>query len=443
MRLSRSPGSLSASVVVPGLLALSAPLGLLATGARAAQVTEVADAVDGDDPFDANLELKFDVWRHSGLITRENFQPPEDQPTGDPRVAEVKEMTFEHVRFRIRPRLEVGIFHDLAVFAEWPIIISDQQSFRFADGTDESNSTFIRDAKDSPPVDSWPETEGAGNDALEIQDGRFGFPGKRYNDWRFGADGTFNGHRQGFDNPTFGLRFSPLNNDRDDTKPTITLQADYTAPFFPFMNPTGDEIEDPQNPGPVADGAHRFHFSVAMSKRFLILDPYFVVEYGLPLAATSGGSLLGYFPRQQGGFTAGVEIIPYEDKKLNQRFAIDLSANATYFSEGRDYSVVSDVLKEQTYTDQWVRTGVNAGLFFRAFEYFFFDITGSLAYDTEHLLTIEDFGVDGPDDNEEVNLDNPKERNPYYNPAIDTVGRRIGLEQSLHLGVLVHAGATF
>jgi hypothetical protein len=414
----------------------------VAPAAHAAQVTDVADAVDGDDPFDAHLEIKFDVRRHSGLITRENFQPPADG--GPPKVVDTKELTFEHVRFRIRPRLEVGIFHDLSVFAEWPIVIWDQQSFRFADGTNEGNSTFTRDQANAPGVDNWPETEGAGNARQEIQNGRYGFPGKPYNDFRLGQNGTFNGYRQGFDNPTFGVRFSPLNNERDDTKPTITLQADYTAPFFAIMDPTNDALGDPQDPGPVADGAHRFHFSIAMSKRFLVLDPYFVVEYGLPLPAASGGSLVGYQPRQVGGFTFGVEIIPYEDIKKHQRFAIDLSANATYFSEGRDYSIVSDVLKEQTYTDQWVRTGLNAGIYFRAFEYFFFDLTGSIAYDTPHVLTIEDFGKDLPDDdNDKVNLEVVAERNPFYNPVIDTVGRRVGLEQSLHLGVLIHAGATF
>lgn len=426
-------------------LFLAAPL--FAGGAHAAQVTEVADAVDGDDPFDANLELKFDVTRNSGTLTRENFQPPADEPTGAPRSVDVKEMAFEHVRFRIMPRLEVGIFHDLAVFAQWPIVIWDQTSFRYADGTDQGNSTLGRDQDPaaSPGVDGWPEDTGAGNNTQRIQDGTYGFPGKRYNAWRFNhADaGSFTGYRQGFDNPTFGVRFSPLSNERDDTKPTITLQADYTWPLFPFMDPTDDNITDPQDPGAIADGAHRFHFSVAMSKRFLILDPYFVVEYELPLAAPDKGSVTGYFPRQRGGFKAGVEIVPYEDAKLNQRFAIDVSSSATYFSEGRDYSVVSDVFREQTYTDQWVRTGLNAGIFFRAFEYFFFDATGTLAYDSTHLLTIEDFGSDGTDAGVQVNLENVNERNPYYNPALDTVGRRVLLEQSLHLGVLAHAGITF
>src|SRR4051794_21827384 len=96
---------------------------LSASPASAAQITDVADAVDGDDPFDANLEVKFDVTRHSGILTRENFQPPENDPTGAARIVDVKELSFERVRFRVRPRLEIGIFHDLSVFAEWPIVI--------------------------------------------------------------------------------------------------------------------------------------------------------------------------------------------------------------------------------------------------------------------------------------------------------------------------------
>jgi hypothetical protein len=430
-----------------------------ATSARAAQVTEVADAVDGGDPFDAYLELKLDVQRHSGTLTRENFQPPEDEPTGAPRTVDVSEMVFERTRFRIRPRLEVGIFHDLSVFAEWPIVIGDQTSFRYASGTDQLSSTLSRDQDPapSPPVDGWGEDTdgdgtidratdtGAGNDTPRVQDGKYGFPGKRYNAWRFNhaSGGTFNGYRQGFDNPSFGVRFSPLSNERDDTKPSITLQADYTPPFFQFMDPTNDEITDPRSPGPIADGAHRFHFSVAMSKRFLILDPYFLIEYEFPLAAQSGGSLTGYLPRHAGGCTAGIEIIPYEDKEQDQRFAIDVSADARYFSAGRDYSFIADVFREQTNTDQWVRTGVNAGMFFRAFQYFFFDAKGSLAYDSEHLLTVENFGTDSVDNNAQIDLANIVERNPYYNPALDTVGRRLLVEQSLHLGVLIHAGITF
>ena len=414
--------------------------------ARAAQITDVPDAADGDNPIDVHLELKFDFVRHTALITRENTQPPPDDPDGAPRTADVKELEWERQRFRLKPRLEVGVFHDLGLFVEWPIVLWDQQTTRFAEDTNSGNSTLIRDRAPNaaPTVEGWPEQAGAGNNKPEVQDGKYGFPNNGYNNWRFDGEGAWAGYRQGLDNPTFGVRWSPLNNERDETKPTVTLQTDYTPPFFGFMDPTADVLEDTGTPGNVSDGLHKFHFSIAMSKRFLVLDPYFMVEYTIPFVGGQAEHLLGHFPRQTGGFVAGLEIVPYEDKKLNQRFAIELQGSARYFSEGRDYSEISDLFREQTYTDQFVRVGAEAGLSFKAFKLFFFDVQGLLNYDTEHFLTIEDFGKDlADDDNEEIDLDDPRERNPYYNPSIDTVGRRLRIEQSLQLGVLAHIGVTF
>ncbi len=419
--------------------------GFSVAGAHAAAITDVPDAAEDGNPIDVHLELKFDFVRSTALITRENTQPPPDDATCAPRTADVKELQWERQRFRLKPQLQVGVFHDLALFVEWPIVLWDAQTTRFAEDTDAGNSTLVRDAAPAPTptVDGWPETAGAGNDKPEIQGGKYGFPNNGYNNWRFDGQGKWSGYRQGLDNPQFGIRWSPLNNERDETKPTITLQADYTAPFFGFMNPTTDELEDTGTPGNVADGLHKFHFSIASSKRFLILDPYFVVDYTIPFTGGKDEHLLGHFPRQTGGFVAGLEIVPYEDKKLDQKFAIELNGSARYFSEGRDYSEISDLFREQTYTDQFVRIGGEAGLRFKAFHLFFINVAGQFAYDTEHFLTIEDFGKDGDDGNDEIDLDNAGERNAFYNPAIDTVGRRLRIEQSVQLGVLAHIGVTF
>ncbi len=416
--------------------------------AYAAQVTDVADAAEEDDPIDVHVEVLFDFVRHTGLITRENTQPAPNDPNGPERTADVKELEYERLKLRLRPRLEVGVFHDLALFTEWPIVLYDQQKTRFADGTTAANSTITRDLNQAgtptTSVQGWPETEGAGNDVQAIQDGRFGFPGKGYTDWGVAADGSFEGYRANIDNPVFGIKWSPLNNERDETKPTITLQADYTAPFFGQMNPTGDVLNNATiGAAPAADGLHKFHFQVGMSKRTAIFDPYFLVEYTIPFVGNVAPEVLGHQPRQFGGFTGGVEIVPYEDKKLKQKFALILQGSATYFSEGRDYSEVSDLFKEMTYTDQFIRVGGRAGLRFSTYDIFFLNIQGLLNYDTEHFLTIEDFGRDLDDANDEIDLDNPLERNVYYNPAIDTVGRRLRIEQSLQVGFIAHIGVTF
>ena len=428
-----------------GFIALALATGGMAQAARAASITDVPDAAEEGNPIDVHLELKFDFVRSSALITRENTQPPPDDPSGARRTADVKELQWERQRFRLKPQLQVGVFHDLALFAEWPIVLWDSQTTQFADGTDASNSTLVRDQapNPSPTVDGWPETAGAGNNKPEVQDRKYGFPANGYNNWRFDNQGKWAGYRQGLDNPSFGVRCSPLNNDRDETKPTITLQADYTPPFFGFMDPTKDELEDTSAPGKVSDGLHKFHFSIASSKRFLILDPYFVVDYTIPFTGGGDEHVLGHQPRQTGGFVAGLEIVPYEDKKLDQKFAIELNGSARYYSEGRDYSEVSDLFREQTYTDQFVRVGAEAGVRFKAFKLFFLNIAGQFAYDTEHLLTVEDFGKDLDDANDEIDLDKPAERNPYYNPVLDTVGRRLRVEQSYQLGVLAHVGVTF
>jgi hypothetical protein len=444
----RTAGRAALALAQAAAVAVVAPLA--APAARAAGLTEVADAAEQDNPIDVHVGLSFDLLRHSALITRENTQPPPDDPDGAPRTADVKELRWEHLRYRVKPRLEIGVFRDLAIFTEWPIVLLSEQRTRFETGTTADNSTIVRDLPPAAPpsVDAWTQTEGAGNDQPKIQDGAtagsaYGFPANPYNNWRVGADGTWAGYRQGLDNPSFGLRWSPTNNARDETKPTITLQADYTAPFFGFMDPTNDVIEDAGAPGIVANGLHRFHFSVSMSKRFLLLDPYFLVEYSIPFTGSGDGHLLGHQPRQNGAFIAGLEIIPYEDKKQQQKFTVEVQGMARYYSEGRDYSEVSDLFREMTYTDQFVRVGGEAGIGFSAFNIVTLDVRGILNYDTEHFLTIEDFGKDLDDPNDEIDLDNPAERNPFYNPALDTVGRRLRIEDSVLMGFQARLGITF
>jgi hypothetical protein len=430
--------ALRSLVVASGFVAVS----FASASAHAAGITEVADAADDNNPIDVVGTVSFDFMRHSALLTRENTQPPPDDPNGLPRTANVKELQYERLRYRVKPRLEIGVWHDLSLFTEWPIVLWDEQTASFAEGTTAQNSTIVRDLAPATPatIDGWPQVEGAGNIRPEIQDGvasgsAYGFPKKAYNDWRLGSSSQWNGYRRGLDNPSFGLRWSPTNNRRDETKPTITLQADYTAPFFGFMDPTNDKLEDPTTPGIVANGLHRFHFSVAMSKRFLILDPYFLVEYSIPFVGGREDHVLGMLPRQNGAFLAGVDVIPFQDVAQGQSLVIELQAMARYYSEGRDYSEVSDLLREQTYTDQFLRVGGELGIAYQAFHFATIDLRGILNYDTEHFLTTEDFGKDGDDPNDEVDLNVAAERNPYFNPVIDTVGRRFRIEQSLLMGV--------
>jgi hypothetical protein len=441
----------SSLALVPLALLLAAP------PAFGAQATDVPDAVDGDDPFDAHLELKFDLMRKTSLITRENFQVPEGENRARP--IHVKEFEYQRLRMRLRPRLEVGVFHDLGIFVEWPIVLWDQRSTSFANGTNTDNSTVQRDAapNDAPGIDGWPNAGeapcGSGGIGGNVDgDGCWGLPQSAYNAWGF-TDGQWESVRAGFDYPQLGVRWSPINDERDPTKPTVTLQADYNLGFLPLPvhNPLRDAATQ-EDPGPVAHGKHEFHFQIALAKRYLLLDPFFLLDVHVPFAASD--AVLGYQVFPYGGFTLGMEIVPYENEKLHQKFAIQVSTDAKYFSEGRDYVEISDALGELTYRDDYMRAGFNLGLYFKAFQFGYIDIVGTAAYETPHYITTEDFGSDRCDedpDRPQPNCGNgvvdlaveDNERSGYFNPVYDVPGRRFRAEDSLRLQVMAHAAVTF
>jgi hypothetical protein len=444
------------------LLACVASSMLLASSAHAAKVTEVADAADGDDPFDANLELAFTFTRDTGVITREQTQ----LVAGENKARSVfaRELSYERLRLTLAPQIEIGLFHDLSLFVMWPIVLQDYSKLKFDPGVFSSsgtnNSTLAQHAVAQPTTAVWPETAGG-----KAEDGKFGFPERSYNDWRLNlgsANDVLETTRAGFDNPSFGLRFSPVNNRRDDTKPTITLQADYTPSLMGAMNPDApadDEGTATTGSGKlkednVADGLHKLHFLVAMSKRVSIFDPYFVAEYTLPFAATTppGSALTGYEPPHKGGITVGTEIVPFEDAETGQSFAIDLAASAQYVSRGRDYSPVSDAFRELTFVDQHLRAQARVGFLFQLLSYLQIDVTTTGRYVTEHLITGEDFGFDkATDDNNTADLDLSRcvsgsdqcERNEFFNPVIDTPGRRLRIEAAFGFDLMAHVAVTF
>lgn len=400
--------------------------GLWAAPSQAAQITEVADAIDGDDPFDANLDVSYRFTREGGAITREAVDANNRGTTN-------RELEYERLKHTLVPRLEVGLFRDLSIFAELPVVLSDTRKWWYADGVNNANSTLNADQSGpAPGLNGWGEDN-------------YGYPhglpgGPKTNEWRLN-DGAASTQRAGFDRPTFGLRFSPLNNARDASKPSITLQGDYRAPVFGGADPWKDAATGAE-PGAVAVEAHEFHVSVAMSKRAGVLDPFFKVDYTIPFAS-SGNNVAGFMPQQSGGFTMGMEIVPYESAVHHQRFAVLLAGNALYKSEGRVYSPVADLLQDLTYVEQSMQVGGGGGLFFQAGQYASFDVSGRFWHDTQHLLTSERLGSDASG-NGQVELDPAAgERSQYFNPVVDAAGRRLKLESAFAFEVGVHASIMF
>ncbi len=405
----------------------------LTHSAQAARITDVADAMDEEDPFDANIELQYDLRQHTATITRENYQNDSNANPPVDRIMRVKELAYEGTIHEIMPRLEIGLFRDLGLFLKIPIIMAWTQKTKYADGTNASNSTLAKEKNSENPtlVDGWPSQN-------------FGYPKDlAYNDWRFDpATGAFSSERAGPNNPTFGLRWSPTNNERQPSAVTTTIELSYTAPFFPYMDPWEEQETSTGGIGNVANGAHVVNFSVAMSKRFGALDPYFFLQYHGPIASSS--AMQGFHGQHVGGFRTGMELIASEDLEYSQKLAFDVFAGALYMSEGRNYSEISDVLNDLTYVEQFMRTEAGAGLYFRAGPFVHLDIDFAFTYDTDHMMTAEDIGED-KNGNNYVDLDDPQgnETNIYYNPILDTPGRRLYVEESIGWNLMIHGGLTF
>lgn len=442
----RAPSSmLSHSTVWMSGLSAIVLASVAASTTWAAGVTDVVDAAEPNDPMDVNIHIVTDMTFSSGLLVRENTQPPADG--GAARTVDVREMQYQRQRYVLRPRIDVALFHNLGIFAEVPFVLYEQTQFQFAEGTNAQNSTLARDQAPNPvrTIDGWTETAGSGSGTLV--DGKYGFPARPYNAWDFnmGANGSFQGVRLGLDNPIVGLRFAPLDYSRDDTMPSVAVEASYQIPVAPTMDPTKEEPRR-ASPGAVADGLHRLNVSVAFSKPVASIEPYFVVQ--TKLAAASAASYTDMLPRQEAGFVAGLEYVPYHRPDVGQRFALDVASFASFFSEGRDYSEVSDVLREVTYTDQYMRLGARGALVFQFSDYATFDLAAAASYDTEHFLTNEDIGtdLDAPGESGFGVVDLSPfsgERNPNFNPVLDTPGRRLKIEESVRFNLLARLVFTF
>lgn len=310
--------------------------------AHAAEATDVLDAIDGNDLFDANLEVSYRAHGKTSKITREDIRAG--------RHADVVEFLYVEQSQQIVPRARVGIFQDVELFAAWPMTIVETRTGWFHPrngnrdqaGGQLGYSTFLRDmclyggAPDSTgrtagarpaacsgyPTDgrntlsgnpgSWPVNHDYGVDA----DGRpvAGDYNGQDTDWSIDPNTKnfnpqFNSVRGAFKysvtngfaavptflgDPELGLAFSPftiarLNDARDSAMPTMRIELKYQVPIGLLDTPgpsrrnrdkLGGTFQD-FSPGGVGSGLHRFTVGASMSKRLKLMDPFVGGHYTL------------------------------------------------------------------------------------------------------------------------------------------------------------------
>ncbi len=187
--------------------ALSFALTILAAtqGARAAEVTSVLDAFDGDKVWDGAFGVRFQHVERRAQVLRE-WICQSDNALGDPsgrnplcpdgnEVLDSKQLAFTESIDIVNIDLRGGLWRDLEVFVTVPIIVSWSTDLSYADGVDGSNSLVA-----SPVIPSL-----------------FSVP-------------SSNSGRAGIGDLVIGVKWAPISNARDQGLPTWLVGIDYTAP---------------------------------------------------------------------------------------------------------------------------------------------------------------------------------------------------------------------
>ncbi len=437
--------------------------------------TNAIDAVDDGDPFDLDITAGFRRTRVAGTIQREPGPTP-DSGRGSANWTNIGD--WEHVRNELLLGLDIGIFRDVMLYARMPLVLSDTRRITYPG---------------SPPA-----AEVDTNLVEPIAGG--GAPQLFYMPFRSPT-------RSGIDTVTVGLGFDVLNQHRRPSFPTWMMLFELRLGVGSLLRPceksgverdpnTGAPITGGDgNPIPracssgVSRGTHAFRFESRMSRRYRYAEVYSGLLFHFEWAGRAksqfepGGDLAGYQntrPPVRGTFTAGVALIPWENRESWQRFTIDLRVRGTYVSEGRDYSPLYDALGSSQHpaltidnlegdpmgpnpgalrrvpftglTDVQAhgRLGGQIAIEMQAARYVRFRFGLDLDYITPHALTFSDgcdpnASADGPGDPRACNPRSPDDGliNPHHRPAIDRPGNRFRLDGALDLGLFFGATAQF
>ena len=121
----------------------------------------------------------------------------------------MKELRFSRVTQEVVPRARFGLYHDLELLIEAPVVLANEQEIRFAGNGGDKNGVVIT------PENST--TMPANGEDL------------------FGVPPAGLPKRSGFGDTLFMIRYSPISQTRDAQRATWTIEAGYRAPTGTIM----------------------------------------------------------------------------------------------------------------------------------------------------------------------------------------------------------------
>lgn len=324
------------------------------------EVVNVIDAFDEGDPFDISLSLGFQYSAKSAKIQRETNVFGPGLTSGGFTSSLLNVASYSESTSRLIPRLDVGLYKDLALYFRLPIILSNTRELTGLDGSDQAQAVVLQGAPGeqifSLPFKS-PDRSGLEYLAVGIDTSAF------MNQARdrtkptllFGVEGRF-----ALGEPMHACTTSPADGQLKCAQPSDINRDGQKGPSA-FE---GEDVAERQ-PG-VTRGTIGLEVHTLVSKRMKYVEPYggfsalfefqqSAADYGI---TDLQGSLVNR-PPISGTMTIGLMVIPWENREKFGRLTLDFRVQGRYTSEGRDYSELFDALGSSSADSlrqpQWAR----------------------------------------------------------------------------------------
>lgn len=320
-----------------------------------AEITQVVDAFDEDDPFDLHLSVGFESsWKRADIRRETNITQP-GLSTGGFTSNGLNVARYEETTSRLNTRVEVGLYHDLALIVRMPVILSNQRELGDLDGSTGQQTTTLLGYPGEQlfslpfksPNRSGIEYLAVGIDAAVMNQAR----DKTKPTWLIGIEGRFD-----VSEPMHACNASqaPLN------RPEVSSEVKCAHPSDVNRNGIADpaasgqpQLEGSFSSGERSAGVGRgvtgLELHSYLSRRIKYVEPYggFRALFEFQNASSNyvdlEGALVNH-PPLRGTMLMGINVIPWELRDQFQRVTLDFRFAGTYVSEGRDYSELYDAL---------------------------------------------------------------------------------------------------
>ncbi|HEX3763075.1 MAG TPA: hypothetical protein VHW23_30470 [Kofleriaceae bacterium] len=360
------------------------------------------------------------------------------------------ELDYHQSRQQVTPRAELGVYRDLWVSFAAPIVLAQSSELDLASGVDRTAaSTFLDGILPATGFDARSPTTQPGGNLVFHSVTRSGVPELQ-----------------------LGVGFAPMNQARDDTRPTWKVGVDLHLAIGRVMR---FDAVDPGRQTGVSTGVHQLRLWTSFDRRLRYFEGWFEASYQVPIYIRSaslfqdpGFGATHVAPSQTGGVRFGLEANLMDDAAADRHISAEFGSQITMHLQGREYTemweafalagdrrtagpLVLDadpvnagvqaesypgVSNVENYLETTARLAVRARfgprLSFAAF--------GQLAFRTDHVISFAEAGLDLPtcptgaprcetDDNDVVNP-GTAEVNPLHVKKIDLVGHRYRADNS-------------